>query len=482
MKDSVFQQNQPIGDRAPNGQANLRRQIERNSRDASGIPLLVTSNTRTPAIRIIGTGSHVPSTKVLNNDLSNRVKTSDAWIRQRTGITERRIAANSSALPAMATAAGTLALRASGVSLDSVSVLIVATSTPSSLFGDAALVAERLGLSPRTCFDVTAACSGFLVALTTASELLRQPDNLMNGRCCALVIGADALSQHVDWTDRSSCVLFGDGAGAVVIEASDDPANSLFYRFHSRAAPNVLQIPMVASDVDPWSGSYGRLRMDGKAVYEFACAEVPAVVLEVLELANVSIDEVDHFVLHQANARIIDEVSCKLRVPLEKFASNVAKYGNTSAASIPLVLDEYVRANRIKSGEMVVFVGFGAGLLWGAAVLRWDNISQIDAVPRSLLLSSSSDGLVVSSSRVGSVCLITGGTSGIGAATARMLESRGCVCVVVGRNKPKDGEFTGTERIEYVQADVTKESKIREAFAFTAKKYGGIDYVFNNAG
>jgi 3-oxoacyl-[acyl-carrier-protein] synthase-3 len=267
------------------------------------------------------------------------------------------------------------ALEMAGVAAEDVDLVIFATSSADDLFGDAANVAKLVGATNAVAFDLTAACSGFLFGINTASQFL---DNGASNT--ALVIGGDALSRWVDWNDRSTCVLFGDGAGAVVLKAaaSDDEAGVLGWEMHSNGAgrkdlnlcysgePNELGGVATVT-----TGTYDTIAMNGMDVYKFATTKVPKVLKEALAQADMTADDIDWVVMHQANIRIMETVAKKLGVSMDKVIHNLDEYGNTSAGSIPLALDEAVRSGKIKKGDTLAIAGFGAGLSWGACVIRW---------------------------------------------------------------------------------------------------------------
>jgi 3-oxoacyl-[acyl-carrier-protein] synthase-3 len=329
------------------------------------------------ACRPLGIGSAAPATTITNDDLEDIVETSDEWIRTRTGIGERRVLLHGEKLNALSIDASKKALDMAGVAAEDIGIVICASSSPDDMFGDSTVIAAELGCEDAVAFDLVAACSGFLFALVTAGQYMQ------NGATkYALVVGADALSRWVDWDDRNVCILFGDAAGAMVLSAdgSDSPG-VLGYSMHSNGkgycdlnAPYVGSPRHVATPgegLELSSGSYGGLGMNGKKVYTFATREVPVVIEEALEAAELNVDDVDWLLLHQANIRIMETVAKRLGIPMEKVIANLDKYGNTSAASIPVALDEAVRSGKVKKGDVIACAGFGAGLSWGCAVLRW---------------------------------------------------------------------------------------------------------------
>ena len=323
-----------------------------------------------------GCGSATPSRSISNQELGQRVETSDEWIRSRTGIGARHVVGENESLGELCGQASERALAMSGWDANSLDLILLATSTPDDLFGSAPRLQARIGAVNAVAFDITAACSGFLFALVTASQYLRT-----GAMRRVLVVGADQLSRWVDWDDRRSCVLFGDAAAAVVLEASDDGQDDLqgFLLRSDGSRGDVLKLPQV-SDHDPLiadashqRGGFQPIQMNGQEVYKFAVREVPAILARLLEQTDTTADSLDWLLLHQANQRILDAVADRFDIPNNKVLSNLSTYGNTSAATIPLMLDEAVRDGRIKPGHRIASSGFGAGLSWGAALLRWSG-------------------------------------------------------------------------------------------------------------
>ncbi|MEH2422608.1 MAG: beta-ketoacyl-ACP synthase 3 [Nostoc sp.] len=323
-------------------------------------------------IAITGSGSAVPATSLHNQTLSEIVETSDEWITTRTGIRQRRLALPSESLSELATAASSQAIAASGIKPEDLDLILLATSTPDDLFGSACQVQAQLGATNAVAFDLTAACSGFVFGLVTAAQYIRT--GVYRN---VLLIGADILSRWVNWEDRGTCVLFGDGAGAVVLQA-DKSDRLLGFALKSDGTQNhYLNLAYAGASqelftgVNITKGTYQPITMNGKEVYRFAVQKVPEIIDKALFQANLSVDQIDWLLLHQANQRIIDAVAQRLNVPEHKVISNLAQYGNTSAASIPLALDEAVRQGKIKPNDIVATSGFGAGLTWGAAIFKW---------------------------------------------------------------------------------------------------------------
>ena len=311
-------------------------------------------------IKIRGTGRCVPSHIVTNQDMTRIVDTSEEWIVSRTGI-QRRHHLTTETHTELCSNAARQAMDRAGITADEIGVCIVATLTADDLVPSAACTLQReIGLAHDTiCFDLNAACTGFLFALHTAQCLLAACP-----KPYALVIGAECLSRIVNWEDRSTCILFGDGAGAAVVEARPDYP-SLYAHLGCHGNDQLLHV----AGVGPGKRSY--ISMEGQGVFKFAVEAVPYCMDQVLSDAGMTIDDVDFFVFHQANARIIDLVVRKYHIPPEKYYKNIAEYGNTSAASIPLVLSELWDSGRVHSGSRVLTVGFGGGLTWGGALIEF---------------------------------------------------------------------------------------------------------------
>ncbi len=310
--------------------------------------------------RIAGTGSYLPPRIVTNAEFSQRLETSDEWIRARTGIAQRHIADESQASSDLALEASRAALQAAGAKPEDIDLIIVATSTPDYIFpSTACLLQAKLGATDCPAFDVQAVCSGFVYALSTADKFIKSGQHK-----CALVVGAEVFSRILDWNDRGTCVLFGDGAGAVVLRASDTPGiHSSVLRADGRHA-GMLSVPGNVSGGKIIGSPF--LQMVGNQVFKFAVKVLDEVGRETLALAGAGVEDVDWLIPHQANVRILDATARKLGIPPEKVVVTVDHHGNTSAASIPLALDEYVRAGRIRPGDRLLMEGVGGGFTWGA--------------------------------------------------------------------------------------------------------------------
>ena len=329
-------------------------------------------------IALTGSGAATPARVVTNEELSLWLDTSDAWIRSRTGIAARRIAAPEDSLESLSSQAAQQALTQAGWRPDQVDLILLATSSPDDLFGSAPAVQAALGASNAVAFDLTAACSGFLFALITAAQYIRSGTYQR-----VLVLGADLLSRWVDWQDRRTCVLFGDGAGAVAVEAAPEGWDGLLTmvmgtdgrRRSCLAMAHASTTQVLHDKLQAGLGAFRPITMDGQEVYKFAVQQVPLVLKQALKQAELSADQLDWLLLHQANERILASVAQRLGIPAAKVLSNLASYGNTSAATIPIMLHEAVAAGRIKPGHLIASSGFGAGLSWGAALLRWGRPS-----------------------------------------------------------------------------------------------------------
>jgi 3-oxoacyl-[acyl-carrier-protein] synthase-3 len=314
---------------------------------------------------ILGTGSALPERRVSNAELATCVDTSDEWIVERTGIRFRHIAADHETTGTLATQAARRAIEAAGIDAADIDLIVLATATPDQTFpATATKVQAALGIADCVAFDVGAVCSGFLYALQVADSMIRAG---AHGR--ALVIGAETFSRILDWEDRTTCVLFGDGAGAIVLEAQEsDDRGILATRLHADGRHNGL---LYVDGGPSTTGTVGKLRMKGREVFRHAVVNLAAVMNETLAIAGHTPDDVDWVVPHQANARILDATARKLDLPPEKVVVTVDIHANTSAASVPLALDTAVRDGRIRRGDLLVLEAMGGGFTWGAAIVRY---------------------------------------------------------------------------------------------------------------
>jgi len=325
-----------------------------------------------PYAHITGWGMSVPETILTNDDLARIIDTNDEWIRDHTGIRERHIAGENQFPSTLAVEASIKALQVANLKPTDIDLIICATSSPEYIFpATACLIQDELGATKAGAFDLLAACTGFIYATNMAAQAIRS-GSIKN----ALVIGAETLSRFVDWKDRNTCILFGDGAGAFVLQASDQPGGVLSAVMHSDGSGgDALSLPGGGSHVPATETSIHEgkhyIHMDGKKVFRFATRVMGQAAKEALELAGLTTDDVQWIIPHQANYRIIETAAKYLKMPLDKFIINVDRYGNTSTASIPIATVEAIEKGLLKNGDKIVLVGFGAGLTWGALTAQW---------------------------------------------------------------------------------------------------------------
>jgi 3-oxoacyl-[acyl-carrier-protein] synthase-3 len=317
--------------------------------------------------KIIGVGSCVPPKIVTNDDLAKVVDTSDEWIKTRTGIAERRISDEGTATSDLAFLAAERALAAAKFPAEDLELIVVGTTSPDYLFPSVAcILQDRLHAFKAAAFDLSAACSGFNYGLAVVSTML-ESGKYRN----ALLVGADTLTKYLDWNDRSTCVLFGDGAGAVVLTSTREEKGVLGSWLHAEGNLGKYLVMPGGGSRDPEQKMGRFIKMEGKEVFKFATRALETSILEVLKICQLNLSEIDLLIPHQANIRIIDHVIKRMGLPKEKVYVNLQKYGNTSAASIPIALDEALAEGKIKSGHLVLLAGFGAGLTCGANIIRW---------------------------------------------------------------------------------------------------------------
>ena len=313
--------------------------------------------------RIIGTGSYLPPRIVTNDEFAARLDTSDAWIRERTGIVQRHIADESQASSDLAFEASTRALQAAGIAAGAIDLIVLATSTPDFVFpSTATLLQAKLGIKGCPAFDVQAVCSGFVYGLASADSFIRGG---MYKR--ALVVGAEVFSRILDWNDRGTCVLFGDGAGAVVLEAGERPGVHAAVLHADGSQADMLSVPGNVCGGGITGSPF--LQMNGQAVFKYAVRVLDEVARETVAAAGMELAQVDWLIPHQANVRILEATAKRLGLPRERLVVTVDHHGNTSAASVPLALDEWVRAGKIRTGHRVLMEGVGGGFTWGAALV-----------------------------------------------------------------------------------------------------------------
>lgn len=317
--------------------------------------------------RITGTGSYLPERILTNAEMETIVDTTDQWIRERTGITQRHIAADDEFTCDLAEHAARNAMEAAGKTKDDIDLIIVATTTPDRIFpSTACLLQQKLDIHGCTAFDVQAVCTGFVYALGIADNFIKA-----GSAKCALVIGAETLSRILDWTDRTTCVLFGDGAGAVIVEASEEPGILSSHLHADGSYEHLLNVPYgVSNGLDKLKAGEAHITMKGNEVFKMAVNTLGRIVDETLAANNMEKSDIDWLVPHQANIRIINATAKKLRMNSDHVVMTVDKQGNTSAASVPLALDTAVRDGRIKKGETVLLEAFGGGFTWGSVLLK----------------------------------------------------------------------------------------------------------------
>ena len=317
--------------------------------------------------RIAGTGSYLPKKILTNADLEKMVETTDEWIKSRSGIEQRHIAVAGETTTDLAVPAARAAMEAAGVGPGDVDLICVGTTTPDLVFPNVGtLLQQRLGIHGCAAFSLEAACSGFIYALSVAEKFVRVGESK-----CALVVGSETLSRMVDWTDRSTCVLFGDGAGAVILKPSEEPGIISTHLHADGQYKDLLYYPDgISTGFDLVRQGKAFLRMKGNEVYKVAVNTLGRIVLETLAANNIDKSQIDWLIPHQANIRIIEAIAKRLEMPMERVIVTVAMHGNTSAASIPLALDAGVRDGRIKPGQLLLLEAFGGGLTWGSALIR----------------------------------------------------------------------------------------------------------------
>lgn len=324
------------------------------------------------SVGITGVGSYVPEKILTNNDLSKMVDTSHEWILSRTGIEERRIADKDQAASDLGTKAAIKALEDANLKPEDIDLIIVATATPDHVFpSTACIIQDKIGASKAAAFDLSAGCSGFIYAVATGANFIKA-----GAYEKVLIIGSEVLSKIVNWEDRNTCVLFGDGAGACVLERCEEGYGILSYELGSDGSGGDLLIVPSSGSRMPTSEETVRenlhtIQMEGKEVFKFAVRIMEKSSMNVLDKANLQVEDLDFFIPHQANMRIIDSALKKLKLSKDKACINLSKYGNSSAASIPVALDEAMKEGRIKKGDNVLMIGFGAGLTWASMVVKW---------------------------------------------------------------------------------------------------------------
>ncbi len=322
--------------------------------------------------KIIGTGAYVPKQIITNHDLEQKIETTDRWIVERTGIRERRIAAEDEATSDLAYHAATHALHSAQVSPEEIDLILVATAMPDMFFpSTACIVQDKLKATRAAAFDLSAACSGFLYALAVGEQYIRSRTYKK-----VLVIGAEVMSRMINWSDRQTCILFGDGAGAVLLAPSRTPSGILSTHLHSDGSLwDLICVPgggaALPASEQVLAERLNTIKMKGNETFKIAVRYLEEVAREALTANHLTISDIDHVIPHQANSRIIKAVADRLRLPMEKVILNMDRYGNTSAASIPLALSEAVGEGKIHKGDKILFLAFGGGVTWASALMQW---------------------------------------------------------------------------------------------------------------
>uniref|UniRef100_A0A1Z1XAU6 Beta-ketoacyl-[acyl-carrier-protein] synthase III n=1 Tax=Compsopogon caeruleus TaxID=31354 RepID=A0A1Z1XAU6_9RHOD len=317
--------------------------------------------------------SYLPNNIISNEIISQMVDTSDEWIKSRTGIEERRICKDDYSLVDLGSNAALEAIKKGNIDPAEIDLIILATSTPDDLFGSAAKIQYRIKAFNAAAFDITAACSGFIIGIITASQFINTGIYKT-----VLVIGADVMSKFVDWQDRSTCILFGDGAGAAILK-STIKQHILGFQIKTNGELN-SELTLSSKDllqqniaIQVFNRQYNFIQMNGKEIYKFAISKVPEAILNCLNTYQIQIEDIDWLLLHQANIRILKAIGEQLSIPQNKILNNLYKYGNTSAASIPIALDEAILENKIQDNDLIIMAGFGAGLTWGTVIIKWKD-------------------------------------------------------------------------------------------------------------
>lgn len=349
-------------------------------------------------VRMAGIGAHVPARCITNDEIATLVDTSDEWIQSRTGIRTRHVVCGDESVADLAIGAAQQALASAGMDGSEIELIIVASSTPDTIYPAVACqVQTEIGATRAAGFDMALACSGFVYAMVVAQQFLKT--GMYKN---ALVIGADIHSRYTNWHDRNTCILFGDGAGAAILKAEPGGPDSILASDLHLDGSKGMELTLFTQAencplVEPKTPVNDYVYMNGREVFKFAVGVVPGSILTVLERAGIRIEDVDHVVLHQANIRIMQAMSEKLNIPKERLIVNLDRYGNTSAASIPIALNEAVLKGSVKPGDLLILCGFGAGLAWGTTILRWTAVDQ--RLPEALKAQMQSD--------LGKVCSVS---------------------------------------------------------------------------
>ena len=416
-------------------------------------------NDSNSSITIIGLGHKLSSKEIKNDFYEKIVDTNHEWIKQRTGIERKFILDENETLEEIIIDSSLKAIQSANIKSTEIDLLILASSTPEDLFGDASKIAYKIGATNAFAFDIRNACNGFITSMITAENFLKDEKKYK----VALVIGADCLSRYVDWNDRKSNILFGDGAGCVILKKSQGKNNGILDNLLKTDGEynSILNIyskteKSTINDINLLNNNYNKLTLDGIGVFNFVINFMPDSIEKFLSSNNINKNQIKYFVLHQANIRIIEEISNKLNVNKEKFVYNIDKVGNTSAASIPILLDDLYNNNKLEKDDLLLISSFGAGMSAGMILFKW-------SMEKKNLNNK--------------VALVTGGTKGIGKELAIKLKNKGYITIVCSRNNNNN-----LQDIEHYKADISKLDDIKNLYEFIYKKYGRLDILINNAG
>jgi 3-oxoacyl-[acyl-carrier-protein] synthase III len=430
-----------------------------------------TSLNNNQKISIISTG-HCVGNKVINNkDLEIKFNLEDGWIKKRTGIESRYILDGTQNPHELIINACNQAIKDGNINPKDIDLLILATSTPNSLYGDASIISHLIHASNASCFDISVACNGFVTALVIASQFIENSNSKY-----ALVIGTDCLSRWVDWDDKSSCTLFGDGAGVVILKSNDTNTSYKKINYilqHKGNLDSSLNIPNETKEVyndtniSLYSNDYTCIKMKGSDIYNFAVESVGQLINDLLIKSNLKKEEIKYFLLHQANIRIINQIATNLDIDINKFLTNISKFGNTSAGSIPILLNESYQKNIFKKGDLIMMVGFGAGANYGGIIMTWDKLPNLNY---SLEYNEFNK----------KIALIIGGTSGIGLSIGKKLSNNNYHVILASRSDRNDIEYN--DNIEYYKLDINNCDNLKELNEYITTKYNKLDLLVNSAG
>lgn len=416
-------------------------------------------------VSILGLGSCLPSNKIDNTFYTNIMDTSDDWIKKRTGMNFKYLLDNDEKLETIIKTACENAIKNAKIQTKDIDLVILASSSQEDLFGDASRIANLIGAKNAFAFDIKNACNGFTTAIITAEQYIKSGDYHL-----ILVIGADCLSRWVNWNDKKTAILFGDGAGAVIIGKSKNGIMGHIFKTDGSQNHilniNTNEVISSINGIDVINNCYDQVSMDGIEVFKFVTHHLPIYINELLKNQNVSINDIDYFVFHQANFRILEEISIKLDIPKNKILSNIDEVGNTSAASIPILLNKYHNEiGLFKKGDLILMGGFGAGMSLGLILLKWDMEQNLNKIS-------------VKQENFEKIALITGGTKGIGLSIAKKLSKEGFRTIVISRNN----DILLPDDLIYRKADICSIEDCKNVQKFICETYGKLDLLVNNAG